>query len=289
MNRSTALSACLALACGLAGCRAQSERADLRATVAQLEQQLQSVDRAVAAMEQSAAQRTQQHTDQLAEKTRRITQLEQELLARGAALEQARAETRTTVKDLRAEFTAERERAAAERSELQAALEQQRVAAEAVRAEAARAATRARELEEQVAELTKQNRALEEAQRAAAAPTPQPTPSPTWLQAEREQIAALRAAIERELAALPRRLREPRDDARPADGGAATEQASPPGAIHVHGGVGTMVIHADQGTVHIYVDEQRAAVRGQVRQLGVDALPPKRGARVEALDRKKDR
>ena len=59
--------------------------------------------------------------------------------------------------------------------------------------------------------------------------------------------------------------------------------------VHVHGGVGTMVIHADQGTVHIYVDEQRAAVRGQVRQLGVDALPPKRGARVEALDRKKDR
>ena len=288
MNRSTFLSACLALACSLAGCRAQSERADLRATVTQLEQQLQSVDRAVAAMERSAAQRAQQHTDQLADKARRIAQLEQELLARGAALEQARAETRTTARDLRAELTAERERTAAERTELQAALAQQRAAAEAARAEAARAAERAQQLEAQVAALTKQHRALAQAQSAAAAPPP-PTPSPAWLQAEREQIAALRASIERELAALPRRGREPRGDERPAEDDAALERASAPGTIHVHGGVGTMVIHADQGTVHIYVDEQRAAVRGQARQLGIDATPPTRGTLVVPGDRKKSR
>jgi DNA repair exonuclease SbcCD ATPase subunit len=287
MNRSTFLSACLALACSLAGCRAQSERADLRATVTQLEQQLQSVDRAVAAMERSAAQRAQQHTDQLADKARRIAQLEQELIARGAALEQARAETRTTARDLRAELTAERERTAAERTELQAALAQQRAAAEAARAEAARAAERAQQLEAQVAELTKQHRTLAQAQSTATAPPP--TPSPAWLQAEREQIAALRASIERELAALPRRGREPRGDKRPAEDDAALERASAPGTIHVHGGVGTMVIHADQGTVHIYVDEQRAAVRGQARQLGIDATPPTRGTLVVPGDRKKSR
>ena len=212
-----------------------------------------------------------------------------------AQAERAAAEAVTA--DIRAKFAAERERAAADRAALQAALDEHQRAVEQARAEAPIASARMRALEAQVAELTEQNRALEQARRREA--TEQRTRASerdlAWLDAEREEIAALRAAIERDLASAPPRdgsagplLEQLRaDNARlrarvlALEGRTAGAQGS---AVHVHGGVHTMVIHADQGTVHVHVDEQGAQLRSQSRQMEVDASPRRHPAGVEAVD-----
>lgn len=255
------------LACGLAGCRAQgSGQRDLRNAVTRLEQQMQDVDRYLSKLERGAGvvrdkpdgvARTSD--DELRELRDLLMNQEKAWQQRIRALEQNQQET----KQARQSLVAEHERVLRQKDQDLAA------------ARAELSALRAKQRDPKAAEP-----ASDASQRSPEVGTPNgdatggvERPSAQEHASAAETVAADDAETVRRLraenAALRERLRAARSHPTelPTPPAAAASSARKPTAggaseVHVHGAGSTLIIHADQGTVNVYVDDAgKATVR----------------------------
>ena len=268
MTSTLVFPAVVLLACGLAGCRAQgSGQRDLRNAVTRLEQQMQDVDRYLSKLERGAGvvrdkpeEATRSSDDELRELRDLLMTQEKAWQQRIRALEQNQQEAQQA----RQSLVAEHERVLRQKD--------QELAAARAEIGALRTGQRDPKAPEPASDAPQRPREAElpngDASLRIERPSAQEHASAVESVAadDAETVRRLRA----ENAALKERLRSTRP--RRADSTASpTEQAqrhrpsSAGGAsdVDVHGAGRTLIIHADQGTVNVYVDDAgKASVRG---------------------------
>lgn len=257
------------LACGLAGCRAQgSGQRDLQNAVTRLEQQMRDVDRYLSQLERGAEAvsdapkaATTAANDELGELRELLKSQDKALAQRIRALEQNQQKMERARQSLEAEHARVLK------------LKEGELAAARAELDALRAKQRDSRAEEPASDASQRSRQVEkprgdDANRNIARPSTQEH-EPTAEAAATDDAETIRR-LRAENAALKERLRSTRP--RRADSTASpTEQAqrhrpsSAGGAsdVYVHGAGRTLIIHADQGTVNVYVDDAgKASVRG---------------------------
>ena len=267
MTSTLVFPAVVLLACGLAGCRAQgSGQRDLRNAVTRLEQQMQDVDRYLSKLERGAgvvrdkpAEATRSSDDELRELRDLLMTQEKAWQQRIRALEQNQQEAQQA----RQSLVAEHERVLRQKD--------QELAAARAEIGALRTGQRDPKAPEPASDAPQRPRKAEppngDASLRIERPSAQEHASAVESVAadDAETVRRLRA----ENAALRARLRAARSHptARPAPPAAAARSAREPAAggaseLRVHGAGSTLIIHADQGTVNVYVDDAgKATVR----------------------------
>ena len=267
MTSTLVFPAVVLVACGLAGCRAQgSGQRDLRNAVTRLEQQMQDVDRYLSKLERGAGvvrdkpeEATRSSDDELRELRDLLMTQEKAWQQRIRALEQNQQEAQQARQSLVAEhervLRQKDQELAAARAEIGALRTGQRDSKAAEPASDAPQRSREAELPNGDASLRIERPSAQEHASAVE----------TVAADDAETVRRLRA----ENAALRARLRAARSHptARPAPPAAAASSAREPAAggaseLRVHGAGSTLIIHADQGTVNVYVDDAgKATVR----------------------------
>lgn len=232
------------LLCGLAGCRAQGGNRDLRNAITKLEQQMQNVDRYLTELERKSETRRDedQSKDEEIRKLKALLRTQEETLTR-------------QINELKSDQKAlEEAKAAGQREHQQALAEKQ---AELTKAQSEFERSRreppasADGAEAPPAAKEPDSRKLPSPKQPAAAEPGRGT-NDKGLSVENKALRGRIAELESRMADMQRQRSAP--PAAPANPGGGASN------VQVYGSGSTLIIHADQGSVNVHVNDKGVSV-----------------------------